>query len=246
MPRLPHLQWNHRSHWLMMAGLLLCLGLMTGLVHQKAQAAFGIANPKHEQSMLWPLLPGESINSLAAKLYPQSPVLQQRFVQQSLTFSRGRGILLTADQRVDSAQLIAVPNAQALHTVTHRIKKADEADPQMFATQGLVMSLQMRQVEQPGSIFPKLSWPSIQVPAWMKFNNASFTSAKSYLSGFTAQMRDNFKSNIKALGHISVKVLSKQPHLVMIISSGLLLLVLIIVWGLQRKSHSILLANHSD
>ncbi|MEZ0287957.1 MAG: hypothetical protein ACAH05_03220 [Methylophilus sp.] len=195
---------------------------MTALIHQPAQAAFGIANPKHEQSMLWPLLPGESINSLAAKLYPQSPVLQQRFVQQSLTFSRGRGILLTADQRVDSAQLIAVPNAQALHTVTHRIKKADEADPQMFATQGLVMSLQMRQVEQSGSIFPKLSWPSIQVPA-----------------GITAKVQENFRSNIKAIGRMSVKDLSRQPHLVMIVSSGLLLLVLGAVWGLQRKRNSV-------
>ncbi|MGP1716712.1 MAG: hypothetical protein ACTS9Y_05990 [Methylophilus sp.] len=221
----------------MMAGLL-CFSLLAGLAHQPAQAAFGIANPKHEQSMLWPLLPGESINSLAAKLYPQSPVLQQRFVQQSLTFSRSRGILLTADQRVNSAQLIAVPNAQALHTVTHRIKKADEADPQMFATQGLVMSLQIRQVEQSGSIFPKLSWPSIQVPAWMKLNHASFASVPSGLSSVTAQMQENFRSNINALGHVSVKRLSKQPHLVMIVSSGLLLLVLGVVWGLQSKRHS--------
>jgi hypothetical protein len=237
MASLRHHQWNRRSHWLMMAGLILCFTLMTGLRHQPAQAAFGIANPKHEQSMLWPLLPGESINSLAAKLYPQSPVLQQRFVQQSLTFSRGRGILLTADQRVDSAQLIAVPNAQALHTVTHRIKKADEADPQVFATPtGLVMSLQMRQWEQSGSIFPSLSLPSIQVPAWMKLNNA-----KSSASGLIAQVRYNFQSNIKALGHMSVKSLSKQPHLVMIISSGLLLLVLIVVWGLQRKRDSSLI-----
>jgi hypothetical protein len=235
MASLRHHQWNRRSHWLMMAGLILCLALMTGLRHQPAHAAFGIANPKHEQSMLWPLLPGESVNSLAAKLYPQSPVLQQRFVQQSLTFSRGRGILLTADQRVDSAQLIAVPNAQALHTVTHRIKKADEADPQMFATPtGLVMSLQMRQWEQSGSIFPKLSWPSIQVPTWMKLNNA-----KSSMSGFTAQVKDNFQSNIKALRYMSVKSLSKQSHLVMIVSSGLLLLVLGVVWGLQRKGHSV-------
>jgi hypothetical protein len=220
MTSLHHHQWSHRSHWLMMAGLLVCLSLLAALAQQPAQAAFGIANPRHEQSMLWPLLPGESINSLAAKLYPQSPVLQQRFVQQSLTFSRSRGILLTADQRVASAQLIAVPNAQALHTVTHRIKKADEADPQMFATQGLVMSLQMRQVESSGSIFPKLSLPSIQAPA-----------------GITTTIQENLSSNIKALGRMSVKDLSRQPHLVMIVSSGLLLLVLGAVWGLQSKRH---------
>lgn len=237
MTRLPYHHWYHRSHWLMMAGLIFCIALIIGLINQPAQAAFGIANPKHEQSMLWPLLPGESVNSLAAKLYPQSQVLQQRFVQQSLTLSRGRGILLTADQRVDYAQLIAVPNAQALHTVTHRIKKADEADPQMFVTQGLVMSLQMRQEESSG-ILPELSWPTIRVPAWMKLNNASFTSVKSRVAGITAQMQENFQSNIKAIGRMSVKDLSNQAHLVMIVSSGLLLLVLVVVWGLQKRRSS--------
>jgi hypothetical protein len=232
MASLHHHQWNHRSHWLMMAALLLCLSLLAALTQQPAQAAFGIANPRHEQSMLWPLLPGESINSLAAKLYPQSPVLQQRFVQQSLTFSRSRGILLTADQRVASAQLIAVPNAQALHTVTHRIKKADEADPQMFATQGLVMSLQMRQLESSGSIFPSLGWPSIQIPAWMKLNHVSFATNQ---PGVVAQMQANLQSNIRAMRHLSVRAWLQQPHLVMIVSSGLLLLVLVVVWGLQKR-----------
>ena len=96
------------------------------------------------------------------------------------------------------------------------------------------MSLQMRQWEQSGSIFPSLSLPSIQVPVWMKLNNA-----KSSASELTAQVRYNFQSNIKALGHMSVKSLSKQPHLVMIVSSGLLLLVLVAVWGLQRKGRSV-------
>ncbi|MGQ2965703.1 MAG: hypothetical protein ACT6RZ_13590 [Methylophilus sp.] len=215
-----------------MAGLLVCASLLAALVQQPAQAAFGIANPRHEQSMLWPLLPGESINSLAAKLYPQSPVLQQRFVQQSLTFSRSRGILLTADQRVSTAQLIAVPNAQALHTVTHRIKKADEADPQMFATQGLVMSLQMQQVESSGGLLPSLSLPSIQVPEWMKLNHVSFAVNQ---PGVAAQMQANLRANLRAMGHLPVQGWSQQPHLVMIVSSGLLLLVLVVVWGLQKK-----------
>lgn len=234
MSRLLHHLWNRRSFTVMMTGLVFWFTLSSPV----AFAALGIANPKHEQAMLWPLLPGESVNSLAAKLYPQSPVLQQRFVQQSITLSRSRGILLTADQRVNAAQLIAVPNAQALHTVTHRIKKADEADPQMFATQGLVMSLQMRQVEPSGSVFPKLSLPSIKIPGWMKLNNVSFTSVKSQAAEITAQVRGNFQSNIKAIGRMSGKDLSKQPHLVMIVSSGLLLLVLIVVWGLQRRRYS--------
>jgi hypothetical protein len=235
MASLHHHQWNHRSHGLMMAGLLVCASLLAALAQQPAQAAFGIANPRHEQSMLWPLLPGESINSLAAKLYPQSPVLQQRFVQQSLTFSRSRGILLTADQRVASAQLIAVPNAQALHTVTHRIKKADEADPQMFATQGLVMSLQMRQVESSGSLLPSLSLPSIQLPAWMKLNHVSVATNQPGVAGVAAQMQANLRANLKAMGQLSGRGWLQQPHLVMIVSSGLLLLVLVVVWALQKK-----------
>lgn len=242
MTHLHRLQWNHRSHWLMMAGLILCLSLMTGLVHQPAHAAFGIANPKHEQAMLWPLLPGESVNSLAVKLYPQSPVLQQRFVQQSITLSRSRGILLTADQRAKSAQLIAVPNAQTLHTITHRIKKADEVDTEAFTTPaGLVMSVQLTQASQnSGWHIPALTLPALHLPEAVSLKGYSFSVAN--LAGRVTAVKthivETYQTNARAIARTPVKRLYQQPQLAVIVGSAVLLLVLSLGWGVLEARRS--------
>jgi len=240
-PRHPH-QWNLRSSLVMMAGLMIVIGLGIRLFNHPVQAAFGIANPKQEQSMLWPLLPGESVNSLAAKLYPQSPVLQQRFVQQSLTLSRSRGILLKADQAAKSAQLIAVPNAQTLHTITHRIKKADEVDPQTFVTPGLVMSVQLTQGAQQsaGGHMPHLSLPRIHLPELPAFKGYSFSvdHLTRRLGAVKTHVVDTYQANARAIARTPVKRLYQTPQLAVIVVSAVLLLVLSLVWGVLEERRS--------
>lgn len=238
IPRHPH-QWNLRSSLVMMAGLMIVIGVMIRLFSHPVQAAFGIANPKQEQSMLWPLLPGESVNSLAAKLYPQSPVLQQRFVQQSLTLSRSRGILLKADQTAKSAQLIAVPNAQTLHTITHRIKKADEVDPQTFVTPGLVMSVQLTQDAQQSSWwhFPELSLPSVHLSELPAFKGYSFSvdHLTRRVMAVRTHVLDTYQANAKAIANTPLNKLYQAPQLALIVLSALLLLVLSLVWGVLEE-----------
>lgn len=88
--------------------------------------------PASKTYMLWPLLPGETLQSLAEQLYPQSAILQQRFIQQSITLNRNHKsqsvsmVNLSADTQFQSPQLIVVPREQALTVLTHRIKKAEE------------------------------------------------------------------------------------------------------------------------
>lgn len=95
------------------------------------------ASPKPSSSVqaktyqLWPLLPGETLQGLAMQLYPQSPILQERFVHKSIVLSRNfagqdQGLKLTADTAFSHPQLIAVPNEQAVMVLTQRIKKAEE------------------------------------------------------------------------------------------------------------------------
>jgi hypothetical protein len=221
----------------MMVGLILAIALWAVL--QPAKAALGIANPKHEQAMLWPLLPGESVNSLAAKLYPQSPVLQQRFVQQSITLSRSRGILLRPDERSKNPQLIAVPNAQTLHTLTHRIKKADEVDPQSFVTPGLVMSVQLSQGAQyrSGWHLPQLSLPSLRLPELPAFKGYSFS--VDHLTRRVMAVRthvvDTYQANATAITNTPLNKLYQTPQLAVIVLSALLLLVLSLVWGVLEE-----------
>ncbi|AKR44495.1 hypothetical protein [Methylophilus sp. TWE2] len=217
---------------------MIVLGLGIRLFNHPVQAAFGIANPKQEQSMLWPLLPGESVNSLAAKLYPQSPVLQQRFVQQSLTLSRSRGILLKADQAAKSAQLIAVPNAQTLHTITHRIKKADEVDPQTFVTPGLVMSVQLSQdSQQSGWHWPKLTLPALHLPEGLSLKGYSFSAGHlvDRIAAVKAHLVETYQANAQAIAKTPVKRLYQTPQVLVIVVSAVLLLGLSLVWGILEE-----------
>lgn len=234
-PRHPH-QWNLRSSLVMMAGMMIVIGVMLRLFNQPVQAAFGIANPKQEQSMLWPLLPGESVDSLAAKLYPQSQVLQQRFVQQSLTLSRSRGILLKADQVAPSAQLIAVPNAQTLHTITHRIKKADEVDPQTFVTPGLVMSVQLTQGGHQSSEWqiPRLSLPTIRLAEFPAFKGYSFSVGHltRRVVAVKTHVVDTYQANARAIANTPLNKLYETPQLLVIVTSAILLLIMSLTWGI--------------
>lgn len=230
-----HHQPSKRKSYPVVVGLVFMLSLMAG---QPAQAALGIANPKHEQAMLWPLLPGESVNSLAAKLYPQSPVLQQRFVQQSITLSRSRGIVLRPDERSKTARLIAVPNAQTLHTLTHRIKKADEVDTEAFVTPGLVMSVQLTQDSQNSAWhFPRLTLPTVHLPEGLSLKGNSFSLGHlaEGISAFKAHIVETYQVNAQAIAKTPVKRLYQTPQLAVIVVSALLLLVLSVVWGVLEE-----------
>ena len=226
---------KRKSYPVMMMGLLLAVSL---LASQPTLGALGIANPKHEQAMLWPLLPGESVNSLAAKLYPQSPVLQQRFVQQSINLSRSRGILLRPDERSETAQLIAVPNAQTLHTLTHRIKKADEIDTEAFVTPGLVMSVQLTQnSQQSGWHFPKLTLPALHLPEGLSLKGYSFSVGHlaERIWAVKSHIVETYQANARAIARTPVKQLYQTPQLAVIVVSALLLLGLSLVWGILEE-----------
>jgi hypothetical protein len=227
---------KRKSYPVMMMGLLLAVSLL--LINQHSDAALGIANPKHEQAMLWPLLPGESVNTLAAKLYPQSPVLQQRFVQQSITLSRSRGILLRPDERSDTAQLIAVPNAQTLHTLTHRIKKADEIDTEAFVTPGLVMSVQLTQDAQHSSWrWPKLTLPTLHLPEglFLKGYSISFEHLAERVTALKSHIVETYQANTRAIARTPMKQLYQTPQLAVIVVSAILLLGLSLVWGILEE-----------
>lgn len=227
---------KRKSYPVMMMGLLLAVSLL--LINQHSDAALGIANPKHEQAMLWPLLPGESVNSLAAKLYPQSPVLQQRFVQQSITLSRSRGILLRPDERSKTAQLIAVPNAQTLHTLTHRIKKADEIDTEVFVTPGLVMSVQLTQdAQQSGWHWPKLTLPALHLPEGLSLKGYSFSVGHltERIGAVKSHIVETYQANARAIARTPVKRLYQTPQLAVIVVSALLLLGLSLAWGILEE-----------
>jgi tetratricopeptide (TPR) repeat protein len=79
-------------------------------------------------SIAWPLLPGESVTSLAALFYPHNKNMQQRFVSKTVQLNKPINPALDPAAKVNLVTLIMVPDIKALgknsgkihvHTIRH-------------------------------------------------------------------------------------------------------------------------------
>ena len=73
-------------------------------------------------SMIWPLLPGDSIDSLAALFYPKNQAMQQRFVTRTLQLNQQVGHNFDPAVRVNQVSLILIPDLKALGKNSGKIK----------------------------------------------------------------------------------------------------------------------------
>lgn len=76
--------------------------------------------------LFWPMLPGDTIEQLATKFYPNSPILKQRFILKTLSLSRTLNLNVRINEPFKSPHFVIVPNDKAVRELTHRIKKAEE------------------------------------------------------------------------------------------------------------------------
>lgn len=67
-----------------------------------------------QETMTWPLLPGESVSQLAALFYPNNKAMQQVFIKQTLALSKELHPQLTTNKAVDQVISIIVPDLKAL------------------------------------------------------------------------------------------------------------------------------------
>jgi hypothetical protein len=88
-----------------------------------------LANENDSDRLYWPMLPGESLEQMASKFYPDSPILKQRFILKVKSLNRASNPNLEANQRFKSPQLIIIPNDKAVRELTHKIKKAADIQP---------------------------------------------------------------------------------------------------------------------
>lgn len=82
---------------------------------------------KQDQQLLWPMLPGDTLEALANTLYPQSPILRKRFLQKVFYLNRDLNLGKDAQQPFQRARFIRIPNEKAVRELTHRIKPFDAA-----------------------------------------------------------------------------------------------------------------------
>lgn len=76
--------------------------------------------------LLWPMMPNETLAQLAKTFYPDSPILEQRFMQKAMRLTKALGVTLLPDTSFKRMQLIAIPDEKEVRAVTHRIKRLEE------------------------------------------------------------------------------------------------------------------------
>jgi hypothetical protein len=110
--------------------------LIVLLLSNKVNAALDDLNLFHQredtaQSMVWPLLPNESIAQLAAKFYPNNSAMQQKFIAKTLQLNKGNTHISGAGTKLSNIEAIKIPNLESLSAVAGTVKRSSKkADDQ--------------------------------------------------------------------------------------------------------------------
>jgi hypothetical protein len=67
-----------------------------------------------QTAITWPVLPGESVEDIAALFYPKNKIMQQRFIAKTLKLSYEANPSLSPTTTSNQASLIVIPNIQSL------------------------------------------------------------------------------------------------------------------------------------
>lgn len=116
---------------------------------------------KYADKVYWPMMPGDSLSQLAESLYPESPILKERFIKKTLSLSRALDINVQPNEVFKSSGLLIIPNEKAVKELTHRIRKSEEIKQQEEKLR-LSYQLKTRPIEAAPSLTPpKVATPSV-------------------------------------------------------------------------------------
>lgn len=140
--------------------------------------------------LLWPMMPTETLTQLAKTFYPDSPILEQRFIQKTIRLTKALGVTLLPDTPLKRVQVIAIPDEKEVRALTHRIKRLQEithAQNQLQLSYQLKLSDQLKKIippppkpvqtstQQTSSTTPTIAKPTIPasgsataMPAWQQ------------------------------------------------------------------------------
>ena len=80
---------------------------------------------EEKNSMTWPMLPGESLNELAAKFYPKNKAMQNQFVFKTLRLNADELPKLNANSDFVVPTAVVIPTLKSLANSTHAIKPSN-------------------------------------------------------------------------------------------------------------------------
>lgn len=77
-----------------------------------------------ETSMVWPMLPNETLQDLAQKFYPNNPTMQRRFINKTKKLSHERQQAITETSQSNTLRAITIPNLSAIPASGGTIKRS--------------------------------------------------------------------------------------------------------------------------
>lgn len=111
--------------------LMFCTALNSGLARAEPR---GDAQGSAPNSLSWQMLPGDSVNRLAALFYPRNAYMQQRFVAKTLELNRKQGLKLNSASTFDENSTIIIPDLKSLSMQARPIKRKHVVPEKIDAT----------------------------------------------------------------------------------------------------------------
>ena len=117
-----------QMRWLL--SLLACLAIVIASQQTLAESANNQDNLHLGQdttnSMVWPMLPNESLKELAAKFYPDNPAMQRKFINKTKQLSQARQQKITENDKSDTLRAIIIPNLSTIPASGGKIKRTTQ------------------------------------------------------------------------------------------------------------------------
>jgi hypothetical protein len=158
IPEKRHLSFTPRWSVRLAFAFLLNVYFMVGLVQA---ASYADNEPvKNDAKIYWPMMQGETLEELADKLYPDSPILKKRFINKTLSMSRDIAPTLQVNKPFQSAQMLIIPNEKAVRELTHKIRRLQDIAPQ--EEDKLKFSYNLSKAPKQAPILPKASQATLK------------------------------------------------------------------------------------
>lgn len=230
------------------------------LITGAAESTFPTEAPQNipvqteDGQLLWPMMPTETLAQLAKTFYPDSPILEQRFIQKTIRLTKTLGVTLLPDTPFKRVQVIAIPDEKEVRAMTHRIKRLEEItheQSQLKLSYQLKLSDQLKKIippapkpsktiHQPQAVPVPLTKPPAQVlpkptPPTFKVPDTPVHTQWAHVWQQIQSTVSSWSVAAKAYWSIAAAKVMQHPQWRNSMYLGLLVLVGIGVWRLQKR-----------
>jgi hypothetical protein len=144
------------------------------------------------ENITWPMLPGESLKSLSAKLFPDNEAMQAAFIAKTIKLNADETPPLEAEVYFTAPKAIRIPNPKRMRSGIHSIKPAGGATSELslrpsyrLSPLGTELPKKMHPVQPSIDVDRQSAWldQTVVKPVQAFFSDLSIENAKEKLFG---------------------------------------------------------------